>query len=188
MINIAKKKLDGLTEITLHTFEDDRGFSARIFDDRDFQKAGFPTRWTEITRQYSNKKNIVRGLYVQPDPYGEGKLLSATRGEVLWVSVDVRKGSKTFGEWDSTVLSGTRKNLLLASRGFAHGCNSLTDDAEILIMSDSYFAAEHGVGILWNDGELNIDWQLHGATPFVSEAHQKYPSFADFRKKYGGGA
>ena len=184
-MEIRNKKIDGLAEITLHKFEDERGFSARIFDDRDFQKFGFPTKWTEITRQYSKKKNILRGLYVQPDPYSEGKLLCATKGEVLWVSVDTRKGSKTFGQWDSTVLSSERKNLLLAARGFAHGCNSLTDDAEILILSDSYFAAEHGAGILWNDTDLNVDWKLNGATPFVSEAHKKYPSFKAFKEKYG---
>ena len=148
-------------------------------------KLGFPTKWTEMTHQHSNKKNIVRGLYVQPPPYSEGKLLRAIKGELLWVSVDVRKGSNTFGQWDSTVLSGARRNMLLSARGFAHGCVSLTDDADLLIMSDSYFAEEHGVGIMWNDKDLNIDWNLNGSIPFVSERHKEYPSFREFKDKYG---
>ncbi len=185
-MEVKNKKIDGLFEITLHKYEDERGFSARIYDEREFQKSGFPTRWTEITHQHSNKKNILRGLYVQPPPYSEGKLLRVTKGELLWVSVDVRKSSGTFGQWDSIFLSGERKNTLYTERGFAHGCISLTDDVDLLIVSDSYFAEEHGVGIMWNDPELNIDWHLNGAAPFVSERHKKYASFADFKKKYGG--
>ncbi len=184
-MEIKKKKLEGLIEITQHKYEDERGFSARVYDDREFKKFDLPTKWTEITRQHSNKKNIVRGLYVQLPPYAEGKLLTATKGELLWVSVDVRKGSKTFGQWDSTVLSSERKNTLLTAPGFAHGCVSLVDDTDILIISDSYFLEEHGVGIIWNDKDLNIDWNLNGATPFVSEQHKKYMSFQEFKNKYG---
>ena len=187
MITVKKKKLDGLLELAMHKYEDERGFSARIYDEREFKKLGFTTRWREITHQHSNKKNIVKGLYVQPPPHSEGKLLRVTRGELLWVSVDVRSGSKTFGQWDATILSGKEKNVLLTAPGFAHGCNSLTDDVDLIIISDNFFSAEHGIGIIWNDPELNIDWRLNGAVPPVSEAHKKYPSFKEFKEKYNGG-
>lgn len=130
---------------------------------------------------------MLRGLYVQRSPFSEGKLLRVIRGEMLWVSVDVRKNSKTFGQWDSVVLSDKRKNLLCTARGLAHGCLSLTDGVDLIIKSDNYFSAEHGVGIAWNDGDLNIDWGLKGSAPLISERDKAYPSFQEFKKKYGEG-
>jgi dTDP-4-dehydrorhamnose 3,5-epimerase len=184
-MEIKKRKLDGLIELVPEVHEDERGFLARVYDERLFEKLGLPTKWTEISHHHTNKKNIVRGIYVQLPPFSEGKLLRVTKGEMLWVSVDVRKGSETFGAWDSIVLSEKRKNLLLAARGFAHGCVSLTDDVDLVIGSDNYFSAEHGVGIVWNDADLNIDWHLGGATPFVSERDKGYHSFLEFKEKYG---
>ncbi len=183
-MNIIKKKIDGLIELVPEVHEDERGFLARIYDERMFEKLGFQTKWTEISHHHTNKKNIIRGLYIQLPPHSEGKLLRVVRGEMLWVSVDVCRDSKTFGAWDSIVLSETRKNLLLTARGFAHGCVSLTDDVDLIINSDNYFSAEHGAGIIWNDPDLNIDWNLQGATPFVSERDKKYPSFQEFKNKY----
>ncbi len=186
-MQVRKKKIDSIFELIPETYKDDRGFLARIYEERAFKELGMPTHWTEESQHRTNKKNILRGLYVQQAPFSEGKLLRVLRGEMLWVSLDVRKGSKTFGQWESVVLSEKEKNILITARGFAHGCVSLTDDVDLLIQSDNYFSAEHGIGILWNDPDLKIDWQLKGAEPFVSERDKRYPAFADFKKKYEGG-
>ena len=186
-MEIKKKKLDGLFELVPEAHRDDRGFLARIYEERVFQKFGLPTHWTEESHHHTDRKHIVRGLYVQRAPHSEGKLLRAIRGEMLWVSVDVRKGSKTFGEWDTVVLSEKEKNILITVRGFAHGCISLTDDVDLLIQSDNYFSAENGVGIVWNDPDLAIDWRLGGTAPFVSERDRAYPTFAALKKKYPNG-
>ena len=186
-MQIKKKKLNGLLELIPDVYEDDRGFLARLYDERVFKGVGLPTAWREVSHHHTSKKNILRGLYVQRDPFSEGKLLRVIRGEMLWVSVDVRKNSPTFGAWDSTVLSDKRKNLLSTARGFAHGCLSLSDDVDLIITSDNYFSAEHGVGITWNDADLKIDWGLSEVMPFVSARDKSYPSFNEFQVKYNGG-
>lgn len=184
-MELKKGKLDGFVEVISEVFEDDRGFLARIYDERIFKELGLPTVWREESHHHTKRKNILRGMYVQSDPFAEGKLLRVIRGEMLWVSVDVRGGSKTFGQWDSVVLSDKRKNLLCTARGFAHGCLSLTDGVDLLIKSDNFFSAEHGAGFLWNDKDLNIEWQLKDETPFVSPRDKGYQSFREFKEKYG---
>src|SRR3989344_5932043 len=183
-MELKKRKLDGLIELIPEVYEDDRGFLARVYDERFFKEAGLPTNWTEESHHHTRKKHILRGLYVQRPPFAEGKLLRAIRGEMLWVSVDVRTSSPMFGQWDSLVLSADRKNVLYTARGFAHGCVSLTDGGDLLIRSDNYFSAEHGLGILWNDPKLAIDWGLGEAAPYISERDASYPSFQEFLKTY----
>lgn len=185
-MEIKKKKLEGFIEIVPEVYEDERGFLARLYDERIFKDLELPTKWTEESHHHTRKKGILRGLYVQLPPFSEGKLLHVTKGEMLWVSVDVRKGSKTFGLWDSVILSDKVKNLLCVASGLAHGCLSLTDDVDLIIKSDNYFSAEHGVGIIWNDVDLNIDWNLGGNAPFLSERDKNYSSFKAFKEKYGG--
>lgn len=186
-IEVRKGKLDGFIELIPETYEDERGFLARLYDKRVFKDLGLPTEWTEESHHYTKKKYILRGLYTQLPPFSEGKLLRVTRGEMLWVSVDVRKNSKTFGLWDSIILSDKRKNLLYVTRGFAHGCLSLTDEVDLIIKSDNYFSEEHGVGIIWNDKDLNINWNLNGNVPYISERDKGYPSFREFKEKYNRG-
>lgn len=185
-IKLKKGKMEGFVELVPEAYEDERGFLARLYEERVFEKLGLPTRWTEESHHHTFRKGILRGLYVQLSPYSEGKLLRVTKGEMLWVSVDLRKNSKTFGVWDSVILSDKTKNLLSTAPGFAHGCLSLTDGVDLIIKSDNYFSAEHGVGIIWNDEDLAIDWNLRGMTPFVSERDKNYPSFKSFKEKYGG--
>lgn len=184
-IELKKRKLDGLIELVSEVFEDERGFLARIYDERIFKNSGLPTEWTEESHHFTRRKHTLRGLYTQLQPFSEGKLLRVIRGEMLWVSVDVRADSPTFGQWDSIVLSGLRKNMLYTARGFAHGCVSLTDDVDLLIRSDNYFSSKHGIGIIWNDKDLNIDWNLGSVPPFVSEYDSGYSSFKEFKEKYG---
>lgn len=185
-MKVKKGKIDGFIELLPQVYEDERGFLARIYDERIFKDLGLSTVWTEESHHHTKKKGILRGLYIQLPPFSEGKLLRVIRGEMLWVSVDLRKDSKTFGIWESVVLSEKKKNLLYTTRGFAHGCLSLTDGVDLIIKSDNYFSEEHGVGIIWNDKELGINWGLGERELFISARDKNYPDFADFRKKHGG--
>lgn len=184
--NIKKKKLEGLIEIFPDIYKDDRGFVTRFYEKRVFQELGLNTEWTEDLHHHTNKKYTLRGLYIQAPPFTEGKIMRAIKGKMLWIVVDVRKDSPTFGQWDSAVLDEEKMNLLYTPRGLAHGALSLTDDVDLVIKGDTYFSAEeHGIGIRWNDPELNIDWGLEGKEPIISEEHKNYPSFKEFKEKYG---
>ena len=183
-MEIYKKKIDGFVELVPETYEDERGFLAPLYNEKVFRELGFPTRWVEEGHHHTRRKYTLRGLHVSLPPFSESKLLRVTKGEMLWVAVDVRKDSKTFGAWDSVVLSETRRNLLLATPGFAHGCLSLTDSVDLVFKSDNNFSETHGTGIIWNDPDLNIDWNLGDAIPFVSERDTGYSSFAVFKSNH----
>lgn len=186
-IQIRKGTLDGFIEIIPEIYEDERGFLVRLYDERIFKNLELPTKWTEESHHHTRRRHILRGLYTQLPPFSEGKLLRVISGEMLWVSVDVRRNSSSYGSWDSVILSSTCKNLLYVARGFAHGCLSLTDGVDLLIKSDNYFSQEHGIGFAWNDPNLTIDWRLNGATPYVSERDREYPSFREFTQRCNGG-
>ncbi len=184
-MRIIKKKLDGFIELIPEPYQDERGFLSRLYDEKIFKSLELNTHWTQESHQHSYKKYTLRGLYVQLPPFSEGKLLRATRGKLQWVVVDLRKGSKAFGHWDSVVLSDEVKNSIYIERGFGHGCLSLTDKVDLILKSDDYFLPEHGVGIVWNDPDLNVDWDLKGNIPFLRERDKNYPTFKDFIEKYG---
>lgn len=185
-MKIKKKKINGFVEIIAESYTDERGFLTRLYDEKIFQSLGLNTKWTQESHHHTYKKYTLRGLHVQLPPFSEGKLLRVTRGKLLWVVIDLREDSKTFGQWDSVILSDEAKNSIYIERGFGHGCLSLTDNVDLMIKSDNYFSPKHGVGIIWNDKDLNVDWNLKGNAPFICKRDKNYPTFKDFKEKYGG--
>lgn len=185
-MRIEPRRLKGIFEITPSPHLDARGYMVRLFDSEIFRQAGLETTWVQESRSHTRWKHTLRGLHVSLPPVLEGKTITAIHGEVLWVVVDMRRGSETFGQWDAVVLSSERHNTLCAQRGFAHGCLSLTDECDLFLRADTSFSEQHGTGILWNDEELGIDWGLDGVEPLVSERDRLYPTFKKFRERYGG--
>jgi len=184
---IKKKKLEGLLELLPEVYKDERGFLTRIYEERVFKHLGLNTKWTEDLHHHTSKKHTLRGLYIQRRPFTEGKIMRSVKGKMLWVVVDVRKGSKTFGKWDSAILDDKKMNLFYTPRGLVHGALSLTDDVDMIIKGDTYFSGEkHGIGIRWDDPDLNINWGLGKNKPIVSREHRNYSSFKEFVEKYGG--
>lgn len=185
-MKIRETKLKGVFEIVLSKHVDKRGYMARLFDDQIFKDAGLNTRWVQENRSHTEKKHTIRGLHVSLPPSLEGKTVTAIRGKVLWVVVDVRRDSSTFGQWDSFVLADELNNTLYVERGFAHGCLSLSDNCDLFLRADEYFSDKHGTGIVWNDKDLNIEWRLDGIVPIISERDGQHQTFREFKEKYGG--
>ncbi len=185
-MRIEPLKLDGLFLLTPEPREDSRGSFTRLFDVDAFRAAGLNTTWLQESRSYTARRHTVRGLHASLPPAVEGKTITAVRGEVLWVSVDIRRGSRTFGRWESVRLAGGVYSTLYAARGFAHGCVSLTDHCDLLLRADTRYSDQHGTGIAWNDPDLAIDWQLGGAEPVISDRDRQYPNFRHFTDTVGG--
>ena len=185
-MKIIERKLKGIFEITPYPHIDERGYMVRLFDDKIFKNAGLNTKWVQESRSHTKKKYTIRGLHVSLPPSLEGKTITAIRGKVLWVVLDVRKNSKTFGQWDSIILSEELNNTLYAQRGFAHGCLSLSDNCDLLLRADNYFSDKRATGIVWNDKDLNINWKLNGIDPIISERDNQHQTFSKFKEKYGG--
>ncbi len=185
-MRFERRELPGLYAVVFDTVRDHRGSLAKPFEAGAFESEGLSMDWRQVIHSHTSARNTLRGLYVQRAPYQEAKLVAATRGEMYWVVVDVRKDSPTFGRWESTILTADSNEALLIERGFAHGCLSLSDQVDLLLLADNDHSDSHSVGIAWNDSELGIDWPLQGGEPIISEAHGANPPFSDFKKRYGG--
>jgi dTDP-4-dehydrorhamnose 3,5-epimerase len=183
-MHIIEKKIKGVFEINLKPHKDERGFFMRTYDNKIFEELGIDKKWVQENHSRSMQKGIIRGLHFQVPPFAETKLVRAIRGSVLDVFVDLRKDSPTFAQWDSIILTEDKFNCILIPRGFAHGFCTLTDFCEITYKVDNYYSPEHECGIIWNDKDLNIDWQIDN--PILSEKDSKNMCLNDFKTKFEG--
>jgi len=142
-------------------FGDTRGFFFESFNKKRFQElTGISVDFVQDNHSRS-ARNVLRGLHYQIQ-HPQGKLVRVTSGEVLDVTVDIRKSSPTFGEWFSVVLSAENKRQLWVPPGFAHGFVVRSDYAEFLYKTTDYWMPEHERSILWNDPAIAIDWGITG--------------------------
>jgi dTDP-4-dehydrorhamnose 3,5-epimerase len=180
-MEIKERRLKGVFEIKLNPIIDPRGFFMRTYDINELDNYGLSNKWVQENQSRSEEKGIIRGLHFQLPPFDETKLVRCIRGGILDVFVDLRKGSSTFGEWDSIELTEENKKLIYIPRGFAHGFCTLTDESEVFYKVDNFYNKDHERGLIWNDKDINIDWSI--SNPFLSEKDKKNMSFKDFVKQ-----
>ena len=160
-------------------FGDDRGFFFESFNARSFAQATGIKREFVQDNHSKSARNVLRGLHYQiQNP--QGKLVRVVQGEVFDVAVDLRKSSKTFGQWVGVHLSGENKKQLWVPEGFAHGFYVTTETAEFVYKCTNYYnpSAEHS--IRWNDPDLNIQWPLvDGQQPSLSAKDAEGMLFKD---------
>lgn len=142
-------------------FGDDRGFFYESFNEKAFGEAtGVDVRFVQDNHSKS-ARNVLRGLHYQVQQ-PQGKLVRVVQGEVFDVAVDIRKGSKTYGQWVGEILSAENKKQLWIPAGLAHGFVVLSETAEFLYKTTDYYAPAHERCIAWNDPELAIEWPIDG--------------------------
>ena len=107
-----------------------------------------------------SKLGVLRGLHYQLKPKAQAKLVRCTKGEVFDVLVDIRKHSKTYGEWSSIVLNSQNKLQFWIPEGFVHGFISLKDLSEVQYKTNEYWAKDHERSLCWEDSNVKIDWPL----------------------------
>jgi dTDP-4-dehydrorhamnose 3,5-epimerase len=122
---------------------------------------------------------VLRGLHYQNAPYGQTKLVRVNSGAVLDVVVDVRLGSPTFGKHLCIEISAENKKQLFIPAGFAHGFVVLEDNTNFLYRVDNYYDSKSERGIIFNDKDLGIDWQLSLEEIKLSDKDTKQPFFKD---------
>lgn len=140
--------------------EDDRGFFARVFCEKEFSDHGLEIRWVQMNNSFNHQKGTMRGLHFQIPPSSETKLVRCVSGSIWDVIVDLRKGSPTFAKWFAAELNGANRAMMYVPRGFAHGFVSLTGNSEILYLTSEYYSPEHERTLRWNDPLHRIDWPL----------------------------
>ena len=164
-------------------FEDGRGFFMETYKMPDFVTAGIEGNFVQENHSRSSK-GVLRGLHYQNPPFAQGKLVRAVRGEIFDVTVDIRKGSPTWGKWVGVILSEGNKNILYVPAGLALGFCVLSEIAEVVYKTTGVYSAESEAGIIWSDEDLNIEWPVK--EPVLSEKDEKLPTLknADIRFYY----
>lgn len=137
-------------------FGDDRGYFSPYFIQKNLDELGFE-RVVQANRSKSSK-GVVRGLHFQKNPKCQAKIVEVIKGSAIDIVVDIRKDSDTYGKWTSVLLTPDNNRQLFVPRGFAHGFVSLEDDTIFHYLVDNDYAPDMEDGILWNDPEININW------------------------------
>ena len=167
-MEIEKTKIEGLIILKPKIFGDDRGYFIEAYKNSFFKKH-LPNVEFEQLNESKSAKGVLRGLHFQKSPFAQTKLCWVVVGEVLDVAVDLRKGSLTYGQHVSVRLSEHNKKQLLIPRGFAHGFVVLSDYAIFQYLVDNPYSKEHEGSIVYNDEELNIDWEIDPKLIILSE-------------------
>lgn len=165
-MKIVKTKLQDCLIIEPTIFGDERGFFLESFNVRRYADlAGIHLSFVQDNHSRSSA-GVLRGLHFQIlKP--QGKLVRVVRGEVFDVAVDLRRESKTFGQWDSVILSETNRKQFWIPPGFAHGFLVLSEIADFEYKCTEYYNPDDEGCLLWSDPQLNIDWPLR--SPVLSE-------------------
>ena len=160
-MKIVQTDIPEVLVIEPKVFGDERGFFFESYNQRVFEQGtGLSPRFAQHNHSRS-ARNVLRGLHYQiRQP--QGKLVRVAAGEVFDVAVDLRKGSRTFGKWVGTLLSGENKRMLWIPEGFAHGFLVLSESADFIYATTDYYAPEHERCVIWNDPDIAIRWPLAG--------------------------
>lgn len=181
-MNIKETKFKGCFLIEPKIFTDQRGIFFELFrKDALETKLGYEIDFVQENQSIS-KKGVLRGLHFQKGETAQAKLVTVTKGEVLDVVVDLREGSQTYGEHLKIRLSDKNHHCLFIPRGMAHGFLTLSQEAIFSYKCDNYYNPTEEGGIIYHDGDLNIDWEVPIAELLLSEKDLNLPTFKSIRK------
>jgi dTDP-4-dehydrorhamnose 3,5-epimerase len=158
--------------------EDERGFFSRVFCTDTFLQHGLRTDYAQWSVSFNKRCGTLRGLHFQAPPQEEIKLVSCTRGAVFDVAVDLRSGSPSRGKWAAVELSADNRSMLYIPAGFAHGFQTLTDDAEVRYHISERYRPEAARGVRWDDPDLAIAWPK-SEERVISSRDQTLPRLRD---------
>ena len=175
-MKVTESGIKGVYTIEPDVYEDDRGFFMETFHIERYRKL-LGTNLDFVQDNISrSSKNVLRGMHFQRN-YPQGKIVKASRGEILDVIVDLRKDSPTYGTWESFKLSEQNKLQVWIPPGFAHGFLVLSDSADFEYKCTEYYHPEDEHCLIWNDPEVAIDWPIND--PILSEKDQRGLSLKD---------
>ncbi len=180
-MEVIKTEVEGLLIIKPKVFADERGYFFESYNEDTYRDAGIDFYFLQDNISKS-KKGTIRGLHYQVGDMAQGKLCKVILGKVLDVAVDIRFGSPTFGKYFSSELSEENHAQLWIPPGFAHGFSVLSEEAIFSYKCTALYSKEHERAILFNDQDLNINWQVDN--PIVSDKDLKAPQLKNIQKDF----
>lgn len=160
--------------ITPKIFRDERGYFSETWSAKALAAAGIDARFVQDNHSMSMTRGVIRGLHFQKPPHAQGKLVRVTRGAVLDVALDLRRGSPTFGRHVSATLSAENWSQIWVPVGFAHGFCTLEPCTEVLYKVTDYYAPESDCGVAFDDPDLGIAWPVEPAQATLSEKDRRW--------------
>ena len=176
-MKFSKGRLNDIWILEPRVFEDNRGFFMETWSEKEFADHGLSYKFVQDNHSASLAKGTLRGIHFQRGDKAQAKLVRCVRGSVLDVVIDLRPSSSTYKKWESVILSEDNKKQLLIPRGFGHGFLTLTDHVVFLYRADNPYAPEAEGGIIWNDPEIGVQWNINN--PILSEKDRQNPLFKD---------
>ncbi|MFL9481533.1 dTDP-4-dehydrorhamnose 3,5-epimerase [Chitinophagaceae bacterium LWZ2-11] len=162
-------------------FKDDRGYFFESFNQQKFSSlTGINPTFVQ-DNQSKSSKGVLRGIHFQQGEHAQAKLVRVLEGRVLDIAVDLRKNSPTFGEYVAVELTGDNHIQFFVPRGFGHGFVVLSDTATFFYKCDNLYNKPSEGGIIYNDKDLNIDWQIDSKEILLSEKDSILPSFTEIK-------
>ncbi len=174
-MKITQTKFDGLRILELNHHEDNRGYFARYYCEETFKKLSLPEKLPQTNISYSIKKGTIRGMHYQVNGYEECKIISCINGSIYDVVIDLRENSSTYLKTYSINLNQDDNIRFVIPEGFAHGFQSLSDNATVIYQVSKEFSPGNERGIRYNDPFFNIKWPLE-----ISSISKKDLELQDF--------
>lgn len=168
--------LEGLKLLTRAQVSDQRGQFSRLYCQEQLNELGWSNGIAQSNLSITHEVGTVRGLHFQNQPFAEAKLVTCIRGAVFDVAVDLRAGSKSFGQWYGVELSASNMQSLLIPAGFAHGFQALQEHATMVYFHSAPYESDAESGVRWDDPDLAIDWPLEAKN--LTERDQSLPALA----------
>ncbi|RDU22089.1 dTDP-4-dehydrorhamnose 3,5-epimerase [Anaerosacchariphilus polymeriproducens] len=181
-IKVTTCDIEGLKVIEPQVYGDERGYFMETYNYKDYKEAGIDMEFVQDNQSMS-KKGVLRGLHFQIN-FPQDKLVRVIKGEVFDVAVDLREGSKTFGQWYGVILSAENKKQFFIPKNFAHGFVVLSDTAEFAYKCTDFYRPNDEGGLSWDDETIGIEWPIpEDMELIISDKDQKWDSFKEYRKK-----
>ena len=175
-MRIVPTPVPGLLVLEPAVHRDERGFFMETWRDTWLETLGPVRPFVQDNHACSVARGVLRGLHFQHPPHAQGKLVWVSKGAVLDVAVDLRKGSPAYGHWHAELLSAENARRFYLPRGFAHGYMTLEPDTEFHYKVDNYYAPDAEDGIRWDDPDLAIVWPE--IPPVLSDKDSVLPFFS----------
>ena len=182
-MQIETTSLSDVMILTPKRFGDDRGWFMETFNAARVAEAGLNLSFVQDNHSMSAKVGTLRGLHFQTPPHAQDKLVRCSKGAILDVAVDIRRGSPTYGKWVGVELSEANGKQLLIPKGFLHGFVTRSENTEVQYKCTDVYAPDCDGGIRWDDPEIGIDWGLTG-DPVLSAKDTEAPLLRDYNSPF----
>jgi len=182
-MKVIKTEIEDVVIIEPRVFEDARGYFFESFSQREFDEKVRKINFVQDNESMS-QYGVMRGLHFQRPPFTQSKLVRCTKGAVLDVAVDIRKGSPTYGQHVAVELSEENRRQFFVPKGFAHGFSVLSDVAVFQYKCDEFYHPEADGGISILDESLGIDWRIPTDKAILSEKDTRHVLLKDFESPF----